>query len=112
MPSLSQPSRRRSFALVAAAVLAAVALTYSNHFQNSFFLDDFHTIRDNVYIRYLGNIPRFFTDSTTFSVAPENRSWRPLVTTSLAIDYWLGGALNPPFTSTSLRSCGSCSNCS
>jgi hypothetical protein len=97
MPSLGQPSRRRSFALVAAAVLGAVTLAYSNHFQNSFFLDDFHTIRDNVYIRYLGNIPRFFTDSTTFSVAPENRSWRPLVTTSLAIDYWLGGGFESAF---------------
>jgi tetratricopeptide (TPR) repeat protein len=97
MPSLGQPSRRRSFALAAAAVLGAVTLAYSNHFENSFFLDDFHTVQDNVYIRYLGNIPRFFTDSTTFSAVPENRSWRPLVTTSLAIDYWLGGGFQSTF---------------
>ncbi len=97
MPSLGQPSRRRSFALVAAAVLGAVTLTYSNHFRNALHYDDFHTIADNVYIRYLGNIPRFFTDATTFSAHAQNRTWRPLVTTSLAIDYWLGGGLESTF---------------
>ena len=88
---------RGTSALIAALVLCAVTLTYSNHFENCLFFDDFHTVKDNVYIRYLGNIPRFFTDATTFSVEPANRSWRPLVTTSLAIDYWLGGGLESTF---------------
>jgi tetratricopeptide (TPR) repeat protein len=83
--------------LVAAAVLAAVTIAYSNHFRNALHFDDFHTIRDNVYIRYLGNIPSFFTDSTTFSVYAANRTWRPLVATSLAIDYWMGGGLESTF---------------
>ncbi len=81
--------------LTAGLVLAAVALTYSNHFHNEFHFDDFHTINDNVYVRSLANIPKFFTDPDTSSVLPANRGWRPVVTTSLAFDYWLGGGYKP-----------------
>jgi tetratricopeptide (TPR) repeat protein len=88
---------RRKVALIGAVVLAAVTLTYSNHFHNAFQFDDQHTIQDNVYIRDLANIPKFFTDSSTFSMNPALRSWRPLITTSLAIDYWLGGGLATTF---------------
>jgi tetratricopeptide (TPR) repeat protein len=80
-----------------AALLLAIALfaCYSNHFGNSFHFDDSHTVVQNPYIRSLSNIPRFFTDATTFSVLPANRTWRPLVSVSLAFDYWLGGGLKP-----------------
>ena len=74
------------FALVLVAILGA----YANHFQNAFHFDDFHTIVDNPAVRSLGNIPRFFTDATTFSVLPANRTYRPIVSTSLAFDYWMG----------------------
>jgi tetratricopeptide (TPR) repeat protein/glycosyltransferase involved in cell wall biosynthesis len=80
------------------AALCAVLLVtacYSNHFENHFQFDDSHTIVDNPYIRSLHNIPKFFTDAGTFSTIPANRTWRPLVSTSLAIDYWLGGGLKP-----------------
>ena len=76
-------------------VLAAVATAYSNHFHNSFHFDDTHAVVENPNIRSLRNLPHFFTDATTFSVLPPNRSWRPLVTASLAIDYWLGKGLSP-----------------
>lgn len=80
-----------------AALLLGIALLacYSNHFGNSFHFDDSHTVVQNPYIRSLGNIPKFFTDATTFSVLPANRTWRPLVSASLAFDYWLGGGLKP-----------------
>jgi tetratricopeptide (TPR) repeat protein len=39
-------------------------------------------------------VPRFFVDASTFSVLPTNRGYRPIVTSSLAIDYWLGNGLN------------------
>src|SRR6185437_8158792 len=81
--------------LCLALLLCAVGAAYSNHFQNSFHFDDSHTITDNPSIRSLGNIPRFFTDTTTFSVLPANRTWRPLVSTSLALDYWFAGGLKP-----------------
>lgn len=75
-------------------IVAAVTLTYSNHFHNGFHFDDYARIRDNVYIRSLSNIPEFFTDANTSAVLPQLRVWRPVVTTSLAVDYWLGGGYN------------------
>ena len=79
----------------AALAVFAVLLCYSNHFQNHFQFDDSHTIVRNVWIRNLKSIPLFFTDATTFSALPANRAWRPVVSASLAIDYWLGGGLKP-----------------
>lgn len=76
---------------MAAAILAA----YSNHFQNGFHFDDSHAVTNNAFVRSIRNIPRFFTDAATFSSLPSNQSYRPIVTTSLAIDYWLGGGLKP-----------------
>jgi len=78
-----------------AIITLAVTIAYSNHFDNGFHLDDFHTINDNIYIQNLKNIPLFFKDATTFSVLPPNQSYRPVVTTTLAIDYWLGHGLIP-----------------
>ena len=77
------------------AILLAICLAYANSFQNQFHFDDFHTILDNPAIRSLRNVPRFFTDATTFSVQPANRTYRPVVSTSLAIDYALGRGYVP-----------------
>ncbi len=77
------------------AVLLAVLLVYANSFHNEFHFDDFHTVTDNPAVRSLHNVPRFFTDATTFSVLPANRTYRPVVSTSLAIDYMLGRGYNP-----------------
>src|SRR2546423_5541028 len=83
------------FKSVAAGLLALILLAaYSNHFQNSFHFDDAHTIVNNAAIQSLKNVPRFFTDARTFSSLPSNQSYRPLVSTLLAIDYRIGG-LNP-----------------
>jgi hypothetical protein len=68
---------------------------YANHFHNSFHFDDAHTIENNASIRELRNIPLFFRDATTFSSLPSNQSYRPVVSTLLAIDYRLGGGLQP-----------------
>jgi protein O-mannosyl-transferase len=76
-------------------VLIAILATYANHFHNSFHFDDAHTIENNAAIRELANIPRFFSDATTFSALPANQSYRPLVSTLLAVAYWLGGGLKP-----------------
>ena len=75
--------------------MVTVSVTYANSFRNSFHFDDFHTVVDNPAIRELRNIPHFFTDATTFSVLPANRTYRPFVSTSLAIDYALGHGYNP-----------------
>src|SRR2546421_4550589 len=72
-------------------LLAVLLAAYANHFHNSFHFDDAHTIVNNAAIRELRNIPLFFRDATTFSSLPSNQSYRPLVSTLLAIDYRVGG---------------------
>lgn len=72
-----------------------VALVYATHFENAFQFDDSHSIVDNPHIRDLSFIPQFFVDARTFGTLPQNQQYRPLVSTSLAIDYWLGGGLRP-----------------
>jgi tetratricopeptide (TPR) repeat protein len=81
--------------LCGALLLVAILAAYANHFHNGFHYDDGHTIVNNASIRELGNIPRFFRDATTFSALPSNQSYRPLVSTLLAIDYWLAHGLQP-----------------
>src|SRR5450631_2870657 len=77
-----------------ALLLVALVAAYGNHFHNSFHFDDAHTIENNATIREIGHIPLFFRDATTFSSLPSNQSYRPLVSTLLAIDYRLV-ALHP-----------------
>jgi tetratricopeptide (TPR) repeat protein len=75
-------------------MIVLCSITYSNHFFNAFHFDDSHTIVNNAAIRDIRNIPLFFKDGSTSSVLPQNQSYRPVTTTSLAIDYWLGGGYN------------------
>lgn len=82
---------RRAAVVYAAGAFVLVLATYANHFENSFHFDDSHSVVDNPFIRDVGNIPRFFTDATTFSILPLNQSYRPVLQTTLAIDYWAGG---------------------
>ncbi|HUB00787.1 MAG TPA: tetratricopeptide repeat protein, partial [Terracidiphilus sp.] len=82
-------------ALWLAVIALAVWAVYSNSFHNSFHFDDSHTIVDNPYIRSLRNLPRFFTDASTFSILPSHRTYRPFVSASLALDYAIGRGYNP-----------------
>ena len=86
-------SRAGLFAALAIVVL--VLLAYSNHFHNGFQFDDAHTIVNNAFIQDLRNIPQFFRDGTTFSSLPSNQSYRPLVSSLLAISYALAAGLKP-----------------
>ena len=76
-------------------IVALIFTAYSNHFNNAFHFDDSHVIESNLFIQSLDNIPLFFKDATTISSLPTNQQYRPMVTTSLAIDYWLGHELKP-----------------
>lgn len=76
-------------------LFALVALTYANHFHNSFQFDDAYAIQQNPYIRDLHNIPLFFKDARTNDALPTNQVYRPLLSVSFAFDYWLGNGLNP-----------------
>ncbi|HIA37548.1 MAG TPA: tetratricopeptide repeat protein [Flavobacteriales bacterium] len=76
-------------------VLFSVVFVYWDHFDNGFHFDDSHTIVTNVYIRDIGNFIEFFTNPETKSSLPTNRQYRPLLTLSYAVDYWLGEGLVP-----------------
>jgi protein O-mannosyl-transferase len=89
------PASRKIFLVFVCIAVVAIFAAYANHFHNSFHFDDAHTVVNNVYIRNLHNVPRFFTDATTFSSLPANQTWRPIVSLSLAIDYKLSRGLNP-----------------
>ncbi|WP_300596708.1 tetratricopeptide repeat protein [Niabella sp.] len=86
---------RKSLIIAGVALLVLLILAYANHFDNDFHFDDSHTIQENVAIRKLSNIPEFFTNPDMFSASTNHRGLRPLVTTTLAIDYWLAGGLQP-----------------
>lgn len=90
--------KQASFLAACAAAIAIVAGAYSNFFGNTFHFDDSHVIETNLYLRSLANVPRFFTDAHTFSSLPQNATYRPLVTLTLAWDYARAGGLSPePF---------------
>jgi tetratricopeptide (TPR) repeat protein len=88
-------SRNQQLWIAIAALVLAVGLVYGNSFNNGFHFDDYHTVVNNPAIRSLKNIPRFFTNARTFSILPANQTYRPLVSTTLAIDYWMGHGLKP-----------------
>jgi tetratricopeptide (TPR) repeat protein len=76
-------------------LLAVIVFIYGSHLRNSFQFDDFHSIVQNPYLRDIHNVPRFFVDSGISSVLPANRAYRPVLFTSLAVDYHLGHGLAP-----------------
>lgn len=88
---------RARTALLCLGLALAILAAYANHFHNEFHFDDFHTIVNNLFITDLHNIPRFFGDASLFSVNAVNASYRPVTSTSLAIDYWLGHSYQPFF---------------
>ena len=68
-------------------LLGALALVWSNLFQNGFHFDDFHIIVNNRYVHSLPNIPHFFRDPRAFSSIREYAGWRPLLSATFALDY-------------------------
>ncbi|HUB06816.1 MAG TPA: hypothetical protein VMB50_07445 [Myxococcales bacterium] len=83
------PRVRRFGPLVGLCLLGLLA--YANGFTGSFHFDDSHSIVENPWIRSFRYLPRWFSDSRTFSVLPQNQDWRPLVVLAHALSYALGG---------------------
>jgi len=77
--------------------LSLLTWIYLPFFDNGFEFDDMHAIYNNTHIREIKNIPKFFVDPSLSSVLKNNQGYRPVVTTSLAIDYWIAGGLNPNY---------------
>ena len=88
-------SNKVRYTLISLGILFSVLFSYRNIYDNSFHFDDSHTIQDNPFITDISNIPSFFTKGAiTFSCLPTNQVYRPIVTTSIAIDYWLSTRLS------------------
>src|SRR5579871_2967621 len=81
---------QRKFIIAAFAILLAITLAYSNYFLTGLHSGDYSSIRDNPAIRSLKNIPSFFFDSSTSNTKPADYAYQPVVTTSFAVDYFLG----------------------
>lgn len=89
--------------MAAAAAVATVLIAYADSFHNGFHFDDTHVIENNLFIRSLANAGRFFTDASTFSTLPDHQTYRPLLSLTYALDYRMGGGLDPvPFHVTQL----------
>ncbi len=82
---------RRALPPVILMILGFTA--YLNSLPNSFHFDDYDAIVENPAIRDLKHIPSYFTDTATWTMSVA-RDWRPVVSTTFALSYWLGG-LNP-----------------
>src|SRR3990170_5568725 len=81
--------------LVLLIFLLIGSAAYLNSLNNHFQYDDDVVLVKNVNIREIGNIPRFFFDPSLAANDPKIAGhYRPLVITSYAINYALGG-LNP-----------------
>jgi tetratricopeptide (TPR) repeat protein len=85
----------RQILLYAVLVFMLMLIAYANHFHNGFHFDDAHAVVDNVHIRSLKVIPASFYNPRMFSNDPLHWGIRAMVTSTLAIDYWLGSGLNP-----------------
>jgi len=81
--------------LIAFTLFVILLVSYSNHFYNTFHFDDSHTIENNPYIKNINNCLKFFYTPQMFSTLPSHWGLRPIVSVSLAVDYWMAGGLNP-----------------
>ena len=78
--------------LVLLIFLLIGSVTYLNSLNNHFQCDDDVVLVKNVNIREIGNIPRFFFDPSLAANDPKLAGhYRPLVITSYAVNYALGG---------------------
>ncbi len=94
--SLSRLSSKEVKILCLTGALVLLWFIYSGHFHNGFFYDDSYLIQENLAIRSLKNIPKFFTDIHTAASRPEYQNqYRPFYQMSFAIDYYLANGLSP-----------------
>lgn len=82
--------RAPAFHLSLLVALAAFA-AYANSLRAGFHYDDAHHIVGNPYVRDLAYLPRHFGSAETFSALPGHNMYRPVVMTTLALNYHWGG---------------------
>jgi len=68
-------------------IVLFTGLIYANTLQNDFHYDDIHSLKDNLEIRFLSNIPKYFTHPEMFSSRPGVMMPRPLLLITFALNY-------------------------
>ncbi len=96
-PSAARSERSTAARWLPLAVFVFSALLFADSARNGFAMDDWPLVVNNPLIRDLRGVPEFFRLDYW---APSQRSglYRPLVTTSYAIDWALGAARTPSDT--------------
>lgn len=61
------------------------------YLNNPFLFDDSNSIYQNQACKSLGNIPRFFTDTSLFATKENKDIYRPILLTSYAVNYAISG---------------------
>ncbi len=74
----------------AALVVLVALLSYGAACVGTFVYDDHHSVRENVAIQSLLNVPSYFVDVDMFSRL-DNRMYRPVLLCSFAINHAIGG---------------------
>ena len=64
---------------------------YANGYHHAFQLDDEYTISSNTALRSLRHVPSYFIDPATYTSVREQADYRPVLQTTYALDYSLGG---------------------
>jgi len=72
-------------------ILAISIIVYLNSLNNSFHYDDKFYIVDNFYVRDIGNVPGAFLHPSYLAVGFPTGHYRPLLFSSYALNYLLGG---------------------
>ena len=72
-------------------ILAISIIVYLNSLNNSFHYDDKFYIVDNFYVRDIGNVPDAFLHPSYLAVGFPTGHYRPLLFSSYALNYLLGG---------------------
>ena len=70
----------------------AIAAAYANGLHLGFHFDDRHVVETNAAIRSLANLPAFFVDADLSTASPDNRTLRPLLLASYALNWAVSGA--------------------
>src|ERR1043165_9314136 len=90
MTTRTFPRLRLAFAF-SAILVALPFVVYSNNYQHGYVLDDNYTIVGNPNLRSLRTVPRYFVDPATYTTFREQAEYRPVLQTTYAINYALGG---------------------
>ncbi len=72
-------------------LILLVGVAFANTLLNQFVYDDKVFVVNNQYIKDIKNVPRFFTDTRSFSGDRDFMIYRPMAALSLALDHWFWG---------------------